>query len=152
MVIKCIPVGFNYHVDFDFGRYEWHCPIVLIGHSFGGLVLKSFVVKLRISTFQNRTDSWSEATVQCAKAFLRNLRGVVFYSVPHAGASNIAEYVNKLWSCNSKHHPGLMKNTEPEERDMESLSVNFEDIVNGNEINICAFCEGRPMENMVRTC
>jgi hypothetical protein len=49
---------------------------VLIGHSFGRLVLKSLVVKLK------------RASVQCAKVFLRNVRGVVFYAVPHGGSSN----------------------------------------------------------------
>ncbi len=77
-------------------RYEWQHPIVLIGHSFGGLVLKSLVVKLvKASAIQNPTNPLSEITVQRAKAFLRNVRGVAFYSVPHSG-SNIAENVNKL--------------------------------------------------------
>ncbi|CAM6012299.1 unnamed protein product [Sphagnum balticum] len=31
---------------------------------------------------------------------------------------------------------------------MEQLSVDFDDIVNGNKINIYAFCEGRPMEQV----
>jgi len=36
-------------------KYKWHHPIVLIGHSFGGLVSKSLVVKLnRKSTIRNR--------------------------------------------------------------------------------------------------
>jgi len=55
-------------------RYKWHHPIVLIGHSFGGLVSKSLVVKLkRRSTFGNLTDSWSKATVQHGKVFLSNV-------------------------------------------------------------------------------
>jgi hypothetical protein len=32
-------------------RYEWHHPIVLIGHSFGGLVLKSIVVKVKTTQY-----------------------------------------------------------------------------------------------------
>ncbi|KAH8936899.1 hypothetical protein BDL97_17G110800 [Sphagnum fallax] len=92
-------------------RYEWHHPIVLIGHSFGGLVLKSLVVKLkREPTIRNPTNSLSKATVQRAKVFLRNVRGVAFYAVPHAGSSNIAKYVNKLLRCNNRHHPGIMDN------------------------------------------
>jgi hypothetical protein len=30
--------------------------------------------------------------------------------------------------------------------------VDFDDIVNENKINIYAFCEGRPMEKVVRMC
>jgi hypothetical protein len=126
---------------------------VLIGHSFGGLVLKSLVVKLkRASTIRNPTNSWSEATVQHAEVFLRNVRGVAFYAVPHAGSSNIAKYVNKLLRCNNRHHPGIMDNIQPWQRDMEELSVEFDSIVTENEINIYAFCEGRPMEQVVCMC
>ncbi|CAM6027687.1 unnamed protein product [Sphagnum balticum] len=130
-------------------RYEWHHPIVLIGHSFGGLVLKSLVVKLeRRLAIENATDSWSKATVQCAKVFLSNVRGVAFYAVPHAGSSNIAKYVNKLLRCYNRHHHGIMDNIRPWQRDMEELSVEFDSIVTENEINIYAFCEGRPMEQV----
>jgi hypothetical protein len=183
-------------------RYEWHQPIVLIGHSFGGLVLKSLVVQLvKASTIKNPTNSLSEVKVQCAKMFLKNVRGVVFYSVPHAG-SNIAEYVNKLLRCSNQnptnscwqailqcakvflrnmrrvafyavpypgsrssvefvnkllrsniiHHRGIIDNIQPWQGDMEELSVDFDDIVNENHINIYAFCEGRPMEQVVRIC
>ncbi|CAM6015494.1 unnamed protein product, partial [Sphagnum balticum] len=128
-------------------RYEWHYPIVLIGHSFGGLVLKSLVVKLkRESTIRNPTNSLSISKVQQAKVFLRNVRGVAFYAVPHAGSSNIAKYVNKLLRCNNKDHCGIMENIQPWQRDMAQLSVDFDDIANENKINIYAFCEGRPMK------
>ncbi len=131
-------------------RYEWHHPIVLIGHSFGGLVLKSLVVKLK--TMESGTDAWSKAAVQRGKAFLSNVRGVAFYAVPDAGSSSIATYVNKLLRCNNRHHPGTMDNIQPSQRDMEQLSVDFDDIVNENKINIYAFCEGRPMGKVVRMC
>ncbi len=116
-------------------------------------MLKSLVVKLmRASAIQNPTNSWSEATGQCAKVFLRNVRGVAFYPVPHAGSSNIPRYVNKLLRCNERHHSRIMENIRPWQRDMEELSVDFDDIVNENKINIYAFCEGRPMEQVVRMC
>ncbi len=123
---------------------------MLIGHSFGGLVLKSMVVKLK--TKQYCTNDWSKATYQCAERFLSNVRGMAFYAVPHAGSSNIAKYVNQLLRCNNRRHPGIMDNIQPWQRDMEQLSVDFDDIVNGNKINVYAFCEGRPMEHVVRMC
>ncbi len=116
-------------------------------------MLKSLVVKLkRRLAIENATDSWSKATVQCAKVFLSNVRGVAFYAVPHAGSSNIAKYVNKLLKCYDRHHHGIMDNIRPWQRDMEELSVEFDSIVTENEINIYAFCEGRPMEQVVRMC
>jgi triacylglycerol esterase/lipase EstA (alpha/beta hydrolase family) len=84
---------------------------VIIGHSFGGLVLKSLVVKLK--TMQNRTNDWSKATYKCAEGFLSNVRGVAFYAVPHAGSRKLAEYVKKLLRCNNRHHPGIMDNIRP---------------------------------------
>ncbi len=116
-------------------------------------MLKSLVVKLkRASTIRNHTDSWSKATVQCAKMFMRNVRGVAFYSVPHSGSRNFAEYANKLLRCNNRHHRGIMDNIQPWQQDMEELSGDFDDIVNENEIIRYAFCEGRPMEQVVRMC
>jgi hypothetical protein len=126
---------------------------VLIGHSFGGLVLKSLVVKLKsASAIRNPTNSWSQVTVQCAKVFLRNVRGVAFYAVPHAGSSNIPNYVNMLLRFNNRNHPGIMDNIRPCQQDMEQLSVDFDRIVTENKINIYAFCEGRPMEEVVCMC
>jgi hypothetical protein len=134
-------------------RYEWHHPIVLIGHSFGGLVLKSLVVELkRASTIRNPTDPWSKATAQRAKVFLRNVIGVAFYAVPHAGFHTFGTCVKKLLRCNNRHLPGIMDNIRPWQRDMEQLSVNFDCIVTENEINIYAFCEGRKMEEVVCLC
>ncbi len=115
--------------------------------------MKSLVVELkRASTIQNPTDSWSKATVQCAKVFLRNVRGVAFYAVPHAGPTNIAKYMNKLLRRNNRNHPGIMDNIRPWQRDMEELSVDFDDIVDENKIDIYSFCEGTPMEHVVRMC
>jgi triacylglycerol esterase/lipase EstA (alpha/beta hydrolase family) len=95
-------------------RYIWHHPIILIGHSFGGLVLKSLVVKLnRASTIQNPINSWFKTMVEHAEVFMRNVRGVAFYAVPHAGSSNIAKYVSKLLRCNNRQHPGIMDNMQP---------------------------------------
>ncbi len=53
-------------------RYKWHHPIVLIGHSFGGLVSKSLVVKLkRKSTIRNRINSKLACT--CSLLFVQCL-------------------------------------------------------------------------------
>ncbi len=53
-------------------RYKWHHPIVLIGHSFGRLVSKSLVVKLkRKSTIKNRINSKLACT--CSLLFVQCL-------------------------------------------------------------------------------
>jgi hypothetical protein len=80
------------------------------------------------------------------------VRGVAFYAVPHAGSRKFAKYVKKLLKCNNGHQPGIMDNIQPWQRHMEELSVDFEDIVHENKINVYAFCEGKPMEQVVRMC
>jgi hypothetical protein len=116
-------------------------------------VLKSLVVKLkRESTIGSPDNSFSEAISRRAKVFLKNMRGVAFYAVPHAGSTNIPTYVNKLLRCKNRHHRGIMGNIEPYRRDMNQLSVDFDGIVTENKINIYAFCEGKPMEQEVCTC
>jgi hypothetical protein len=53
-------------------RYKWHHPIVLIGHSFGRLVSKSLVVKLkRKSTIRNPINSKLACT--CSLVFVQCL-------------------------------------------------------------------------------
>jgi hypothetical protein len=83
---------------------------------------------------------------------MSNVRGVAFYAVPHAGSNNIRKYVIKLLKCNRRDITGIMRNIHPRQGDMEQLSVDFGRIVTDKEISIYAFCEGRPMEQMVRMC
>jgi hypothetical protein len=53
-------------------RYKWDHPIVLIGHSFGRLVSKSLVVKLkRKSTIRNHINSKLACT--CSLLFVQCL-------------------------------------------------------------------------------
>ncbi len=125
---------------------------MLIGHSFGGLVLKSLVVKAKkMSSIKDPKDSLTRAAVDHAKTFLNNVRGVVFYAVPHAGSYNIAKYVNNLLRCNDEHHAWIMGNLQPRRRDMEELSEEFENFLNKKEVNVYAFVEGMPM-NVVCIC
>jgi hypothetical protein len=126
-------------------RFKWDCPIVLIGHSFGGLVLKSLVVMAKKMSIKDPTDSWTRAAVDRAKAFLNNVRGVVFYAVPHAGSDNIAKYVNNLLRSNDKHHARIMENVQPWQQDMEELSQEFENVLKEKKVNVYAFGEGKPI-------
>jgi hypothetical protein len=132
-------------------RFKWDCPIVLIGHSFGGLVLKSLVVEAKMSSITYAEDDLTRAAADHAKAFLNNVRGVVFYAVPHGGSDNIAQYVNNLFRCNDKHHAPIMENVQPWQRNMEELSEEFENFLKEKKVNVYAFGEGKPM-NVVCIC
>jgi hypothetical protein len=119
---------------------------VLIGHSFGGLVLKSLVVEAKkMSSIRYAEDDLTRAAVDHAKAFLNKVRGVVFYAVPHVGSYDIAKHVNNLLRCNDEHHARIMENVQPCRRDMEELSEEFENILKEKRVNVYAFGEGKPM-------
>ncbi|CAK9275563.1 unnamed protein product [Sphagnum jensenii] len=97
---------------------------------------------------EDPTDSWTRAAVDRAKA-LNNVRGVVFYAVPHAGSDNIAKYVNLLRS-NDKYHARIMENVQPWQQDMEELSQEFENFLKEKKVNVYTFGEGKPIN--VRPC
>jgi hypothetical protein len=69
-----------------FCRYEtyWDGPVAMVAYSFGGLVLKSLVVEMHKHVYQTQTNNLDVKTQKCCLKFLKNLKGVVFYSVPHA--------------------------------------------------------------------
>jgi hypothetical protein len=132
-------------------RFEWDCPIVVIGHSFGGLVLKSLVVEAKKRSIRYAEDDLSRAAGDHAKAFLNNVRGVVFYAVPHGGSYNIAKYVNNLLRCSDTHHALIMEDVQPWRQNMEELSEEFENFLKEKKVNVYAFGEGKPM-NVVCIC
>jgi hypothetical protein len=62
----------------------WDGPVAMVAYSFGGLVLKSLVVEMHKHVYQTQTNNLDVKTQKCCLKFLKNLKGVVFYSVPHA--------------------------------------------------------------------
>ncbi|CAM6097876.1 unnamed protein product [Calypogeia fissa] len=56
---------------------EPHCPVILVGHSFGGLVMKELCVQASDPTAISSQDS--------ANKFLANVKGIFFYATPHRG-------------------------------------------------------------------
>ncbi|CAM6017648.1 unnamed protein product [Sphagnum balticum] len=98
-----------------------------------------------MSSIKDPKGSLTRAAVDHAKAFLNNVRGVVFYAVPHVGSYKFATYVNNLLRSNDKHHARIMENVQPCQRDMEELSEEFENFLKEKKVNVFAFGEGKPM-------
>ncbi|CAM6002253.1 unnamed protein product, partial [Sphagnum balticum] len=125
---------------------------VLIGHCFGGLVIKSLVEearkRARLGNVRNPFDRKAKAS---AEMFLKNLKGVVFYAVPHSGSKNLISYFSR---CNQITIPrvvklaGFMQNVQPLQVKMENLSTTFDAIVEELSINVFAFVEGKPMKDV----
>ncbi len=130
----------------------WIAPIVLVGYSFGGLVLKSLVVDVHKCISQKVTNQYEKITMTNCKRFLENLKGTIFYGVPHTGGPReLLEYfVSQSPEMNSinkkliKAQPSLLNNIESFNRQMEQLTVDFDDAIEEN-VNIYAFAEGKPL-------
>ncbi len=81
--------------------------------------------------------------------FLNNLKGVVFYSVPHAGGTqDLSKYFK--WQCQQitkdTTELGLLENVKIFNPKMEQLSVDFSKII-CKDLNIFAFFEGLDIDN-----
>ncbi len=125
--------------------------MALIAYSFGGLVLKSLVVEAYKCVYQTPKNRLDNEIQKCCKTFLNNVKGVVFYGVPHSGASeNLSKYFN--WQCqqiNSFNKDfgqfSFSRNLKPFNEQLESLSKEFKDVV-PKDLNIYEFGEGLPVD------
>ncbi len=129
--------------------------MALVAYSFGGLVLKSLVVEVHKHVYQRSKNGLDDKTHKCCKAFLNNVKGVVFYSVPHAGGTqSLSNYF--IWKHQQIHtlnkyatQSGFFKNLESFNLQMEHLSTDFINAIH-KDLNIFAFGEGLPLDNWVR--
>jgi triacylglycerol esterase/lipase EstA (alpha/beta hydrolase family) len=115
----------------------------LVGHSFGGLVIKALVNEARRSSGRAERNSSDGRAISKAKEFLKNLKLVVFYAVPHSGADaeTLTAYVKY---CSGRAASWLPENMKPFSRKMAKISVMMEDAFYNKKINIYAFLEGQP--------
>jgi len=133
-----------------FCRYEtlWDGPVAMVAYSFGGLVLKSLVVEMHKHEYQKQITKLDVKRQNCCKKFLKNLKGVVFYSVPHAGGTeDLSKYFK--WQCQQiakdETQSSFLKYMKSFNREMEQLSIDFSNVC--KDINIYAFAEGLSIDN-----
>jgi hypothetical protein len=130
--------------------------VALVAYSFGGLVLKSLVVEAHKHVYQRPKNGLDDEIHKCCKTFLNNVKGVVFYGVPHSGGTQFLrkyfiwqyQQINKL----SKYvtQPSFSKKLKPFNSQMEDLSKDFKNAIH-EDLNIYAFGEGlRINKNQVR--
>jgi len=125
--------------------------VALIGYSFGGLVLKSLVVEARKHVNQRPRNDLDDQIIKCCKTFLNNVKGVIFYGVPHAGGTQyLSNYfnwqhqqINTLNMCATQS--GFLKNLESFNPQMERLSTDFKNAIH-EDLNIYSFGEGLPLD------
>jgi triacylglycerol esterase/lipase EstA (alpha/beta hydrolase family) len=121
--------------------------IVLVGHSFGGLVIKSLMVEVDKAVKESvRNDIEEKKQARC-KAFQEKVKGILFYAVPHTGANKdfktyLTDCNNNTFLRNSTRLTGLMKSVDAFNRQMGELSTDFEYSV-PKKINLYAIVEGQ---------
>jgi triacylglycerol esterase/lipase EstA (alpha/beta hydrolase family) len=125
------------------GTEEIGCrPFALVGHSFGGLVIKALVneMKKRSTCEAGGENDLKRNAIDKANQFLENLKGIVFYSVPHSGvdAAALGHYF-ELQGLST-----MVKDLKPFSRKMAKMSVLTEDAFYEKRVNIFAFGEGKP--------
>jgi len=134
----------------------WDGPVALVAYSFGGLILKSLVVEAHKHVNQKRRNDLDDEVHKCCNTFLNNVKGVVFYGVPHAGGTEYLpnyftwqhqQIINKL----SKYptQSGFLKNLEFFNPQMKHLSTDFKNAIH-EDLNIYAFGEGLPLQDWVK--
>jgi len=105
--------------------------VALVAYSFGGLVLKSLVVEARKHVHQRPKNDLDDEVHKCCTTFLNNVKGVIFYGVPHAGGtqylSNYFTWQYQQINTLSKYvtQSGFLKNLESLNPQMEHLSMDF---------------------------
>jgi hypothetical protein len=121
--------------------------MALVAYSFGGLVLKSLMVEAHKHVHQRPTNDLDDDVHKCCKTFLNNVKGVIFYGVPHAGGtkylSNYFIWQHQQINTLNKYatQSGFFKNLESFNPEMEHLSMEFKNATR-EDLNIYAFVEG----------
>jgi hypothetical protein len=123
----------------------------LVGHSFGGLIIKSLVVEIQRCMNQKTSNDMDLAMNARSKDFYDNLIGVIFYGVPHGGGTKMfskyfAEICQEVGLLNKTHsitQQSFLKNVQAFDQKMERLSVEFDRAK--ENLNIYAFVEGQPI-------
>jgi len=148
-------MGLKFYHRLSCGSDQWSLGgqhgFVLIGHCFGGLVIKSLVEearkRARLGNVRNALDRKAK---ESAEMFLKNLKGVVFYAVPHSGSEKLISYFSR---CNQITIPGkraaFMQIDQPHQFKMEKSSTTFDAIAAELSLSVFALVEGKPMKDAV---
>ncbi|KAH8958278.1 hypothetical protein BDL97_06G015500 [Sphagnum fallax] len=115
-------------------------PYVLIGYSFGGIVLKQMVLEVLQRYYKDVTRS---------RAFAENMLGVVFYAVPHAGSQlrKFMKQSDRILHTNIQAYIGV--ETKLFEQKMAELSDDFESVLKTSPTaHVLTFAESKRSKNM----
>jgi len=106
-------------------------PFVLVGHSFGGIVIESLVMEIHKISQQQYSNNLGKTDVEKANVFLKNMAGVAFYAIPHLGSRQLIEYICKQCESNlqskqlAKVKAIILENIDPSISKAANLSNDF---------------------------
>jgi hypothetical protein len=130
---------------------------VLVGHSFGGIVIESLVMEIHKISQQQHSNNLEKADVEKANVFLKNMAGVAFYGVPHVGSRQLIEYICRQCEINlhskqlAKVKAIILENIDPSINKAANLSNDFFSILASctNIYGVIAFIETKPIDDNV---
>ncbi len=105
--------------------------MTLVAYSFGGLVLKSLVVEAHKHVNQRSRNDLDDEVHKCCNTFLNNVKGIVFYGVPHVGGTQYLSnyFIQQHQQINTLNKYATQfdfkKNLEFFNPQMEHLSTDF---------------------------
>ncbi|KAH0829766.1 ribonuclease p/mrp subunit [Fonsecaea pedrosoi] len=113
-------------------KEDWDRPLVFIGHSFGGLIIKQMLVNAAADT----TDEFCQAV-------LKNTKGFIFLGTPHKGA-NLTFFgrVMSLFGYWTGASTSLLEVVQPNSNLNESLHRSFMRYLGGHcgpQNTVCVF-------------
>jgi hypothetical protein len=119
-------------------------PFTLVGHSFGGLVIKALVnaMKTRSTSEAAERNALNSDAIDRANEFLQNLKGIFFYSVPHTEADADADALGRYFKFQGLST--MVNDLRPFSRKMAKMSVLTENAFYKKGVIIFDFGEGKP--------
>ncbi|KAG0617168.1 hypothetical protein M758_5G169600 [Ceratodon purpureus] len=160
--IRVLSVSFDANLSGNFNRFETGKDLIrrlvlsprlklgeieekifLVGHSFGGVMIKSLVTEVRRFIDEEIRNN---INLERCRTFLKSLTTIVFYSVPHGQdfEDYIVECKHIFGVPRSSFLQSLWKDTQLIS-DMNQLSEEFENAVSDLNLKVLAFLEGKPM-------
>jgi len=132
-------------------------PFVLIGHSFGGIVIESLVVEIHKISQQQHSNNLEKRAVEKTNVFFKNMVGVAFYAVPYVGSQQLIEYICRQHEINlhskqlAKVKTIILENIDPSISKAANLSNDFfNTLASCTNVNgVYAFIETKPLDDNV---
>ncbi len=126
---------------------------MLVGHSFGGIVIESLVFEIHKISQQQPCNNLEKSYAKKANVFLKNMLGVTFHALPHIGSRPLIEYIWKQceMSLDSKQLAKVLENIDPSISKVANLSNDFIKTLPSctNIYGVYVFVETKPIDDNV---